>query len=246
MKKLKELSMFFPAYNEVENIPQLVKSATKVCRQSAKKYEIILVIHANSSDGSIALARKLARKDRHVRLVIQPRSDPGVGAAIRLGFHAARYENIFYADSDNQFDLSDFRKFLPFVGKYDIIAGYRMKRRDPGSRIFTSSVYNAIVKSLFLVPERDVDCAFRLVRKSVIDRIRLSCRYGLATTEILAKARRRGFRIRQIGVGHYPRTLGKPVFEMDVGLNLPKPKVVIELAAEMAKLFYEIYMKRDY
>ncbi len=246
MKKLDELSMFFPAYNEVENIPKLVISAKKVCRATARKYEIIIVVHENSSDGTKELVKGYAKKDRHVKLVMQKKSEPGIGAAIKIGFNAAKFENIFYADSDNQFDLNEFRKFVPLVKKYDVIAGYRTRRNDPAMRIITAKVYNAMVRTMFLVKQRDVDCAFRLVKKKVIKNTKLVCRHGLVTTELLAKARRKGYRICQVGVRHYPRMMGKPVFEMEQGLNIPKPRVVAELIAEMGKLLYDIYIRRDY
>jgi len=246
MRKLDELSMFFPAYNEVENIPKLVKSAKKVCRETSKKYEIIIVVHQNSSDGTTELVKKLGEKDRKIKLVIQKKTDPGVGAAIRIGFNSAKYKNIFYADSDNQFNLEEFKKFVPFTDKHDIIAGYRIKRNDPEARIFTAKVYNAIVRTIFLVKQKDVDCAFRFVKRDIVKKIRLVCRHGLATTELLAKASRRGYSIKQIGVNHYPRTFGKPVFEIESGLNIPKPKVVWGLFVEMIKLFYDIYIVRDY
>jgi len=88
-----------------------------------------------------------------------------------------------------------------------------------------------------------LDCAFRLVNKRVINNISLICCTGVATTELLAKARKRGFKIKEIGVNHYPRILGKPVFEWKIGLNLPKPKVVIDILKEMFKLWIDIRMR---
>ena len=246
MRKLDELSMFFPAYNEVENIPKLVKSAKKVCRETSKKYEIIIVVHQNSSDGTTELVKKLGEKDRKIKLVIQKKTDPGVGAAIRIGFNSAKYKNIFYADSDNQFNLEEFKKFVPFTDKYDIIAGYRIKRNDPEARIFTAKVYNAIVRTIFLVKQKDVDCAFRFVKRDVVKKIRLVCRRGLVTTEVLAKASRKGYKIMQIGVKHYPRMFGKSVFEIESNLNFPKPKIVFELLGEIKKLFYDMYFRKGY
>jgi len=167
-----------------------------------------------------------------------------MGTALKMGFEAAKYPLIFYADSDNQFDLEEFNKFIPYIDDYDIIAGYRIKRRDPGSRIITAKIYNAIVRTIFRTKERDMDCAFRLVKKKIFDKIQLMCKTGLSTTEMLAKARRKGYKIKEVGVNHYPRTLGKPVFELEVGLNLPKPKVVLDLLKEMAILFYDMNFRR--
>ena len=83
------------------------------------------------------------------------------------------------------------------------------------------------------------------INKKVFKKVKLRCKTGLSTTELLAKARRKKFRIKEIGVNHYPRMLGKPVFEMDVGLNLPKPKVVLNLLEEMLILWFDIYIRRE-
>ena len=107
-------------------------------------------------------------------------------------------------------------------------------------RIVISRIYNMILKLLFGVKERDLDCAFRLVSKRVINNISLVCRTGLATTELLAKARKKGFSIKEIGVHHYPRILGKPVFEWEIGLNLPKPRVVADILKEIVMLWFDI------
>ena len=156
-----------------------------------------------------------------------------------MGFDNSRYPYVFYSDSDNQFNLSEFKKFLPYIASYDIIAGYRINRQDPAMRIITSSIYNMIVKLLFGVRERDVDCSFRLVNKKILKKINLTCRLGLGTTELLVKARKNDFRIKQIGVHHYPRKTGSSVFESK-GISLPRPNVVFDLLKEMRVLWEDL------
>ena len=238
-----DITMFFPAYNEVENIPKLLGSATKVLNETAGNYEIIVVVYAGSSDGTIDLVKKYARKNKKIKLVIQPKEMKGVGYANILGFRNAKYPYIFYADSDNQFDLNEFKKFVPYIGKYDIIAGYRIKRMDPKTRIFVSGVYNMMMRILMGAREKDLDCAFRLVSKKVINQINLVCSSGVATTELLVKARKQNFKIKEVGINHYPRIFGKPVFELETGLNLPKPKVVINILKETFRLWADLYLR---
>lgn len=240
-----DITMFFPAYNERENIPRLLNTANKVLKKFANRYEMLVVVYEGSTDGTIGIVKKLSSKNKKIRLILQPKDKKGIGYAKIMGFTNAKYPYIFYADADNQFDLNDFKKFVPYIGKYDIIAGYRINRRDPTTRIWISKVYNAIMRFLMGAKEKDIDCAFRLVNKEVIKKIHLVCRTGLATTEILAKARRKGFKIKEIGVNHYPRTLGKPVFEWEIGLNIPKPKVILDILKETLKLWVEIYIKRN-
>ncbi len=246
VKKSKpNVTMFFPAYNEVENIPSLLKSAKKVLQKCANKWEILVVVYAGSTDGTIPLVRTYEKKDGRIRLVLQPREKKGIGYANKMGYAAATYPYVFYADSDNQFRLEEFSRFLPYMGKYDIIAGYRIDRQDPKMRIWISRVYNLMLRILLGAKERDLDCAFRLISRNVLDSVRLNCKTGLSTTELLVKARKQGFTIKEIGVNHYPRLFGKPVFELQIGLNLPKPKVVWDIIREMWGLWLELHTKGD-
>lgn len=243
MKK-PDMTMFFPAYNEVDNIPKLLNSAVSVLNEVANDYEILVIVYEGSSDGTIDVVKKFALKNKKIRLLIQPMEKKGIGYAKVMGFKNAKFPYIFYADSDNQFDLNDFKKFLPYIEKYDIIAGYRIERHDPKTRIMISRIYNSVMRLLFGAKERDLDCAFRLVSKKVIKSINLLCTTGVATTELLAKARKKGFKIKEVGINHYPRILGKPVFEWEIGLNLPKPKVVADILKEIIKLWIDMRIKR--
>jgi len=234
--------MFFPAYNEEENIPKLLTSAVNVLKQSANKYEILVIVYQGSTDKTIDIVKKFAKKNKKIKLLIQPKDKKGVGYAKIMGFTKAKYPNIFYTDADNQFDLEEFKKFVPYMGKYDIIAGYRIKRRDPATRLIVSKIYNVMMRLLFGTEERDLDCAFRLVSKKVINSIRLRCRTGVATTEILAKARKKGFKIKEIGVNHYPRKFGQTVFESKF-LNFPRPKVVVKIFKDIILLHRDLNKK---
>lgn len=239
------ITMFFPAYNEAENMPKLLSSAVEVLNEVANNYEILVVVYEGSTDGTIDIVRKFSSRNKKIRLIIQPKDKKGIGYAKIMGFTNAKYPHIFYADADNQFDLNDFRKFIPYIGRYGVIAGYRVERHDPKTRIWISKIYNALMRFLMGAKEKDIDCAFRLVDKKVIKNVNLVCRTGLATTELLAKARRKGFKIKEIGVSHYPRTFGKPVFEWEIGLNIPKPKVVFDILKETLKLWFDIHIRRN-
>ena len=236
------ITMFFPAYNEEKNILKLLNSAAKILKEVANNYEILVIVYEGSTDKTINIVKKFANKSNKTKLLIQPEDKKGIGYAKIMGFKNAKYPYIFYADSDNQFDLEEFKKFLPYIDKYDIIAGYRIKRHDPKVRIIISKIYNAMMRLLFKTKERDLDCAFRLVNKRVINNIKLVCRTGVATTELLAKARKEGFKTKEIGVNHYPRKFGQPVFESGF-LNLPRPKVVKEILKEIMLLYRDINKK---
>lgn len=234
------ISMFFPAYNEEENIKKLVKDADYFLKNNSKNYEVLIIVYEGSTDDTVAVTKELIKKNKHIKLIIQPKNKKGVGYAIRMGFENSKYPYVFYADSDNQFDLNELKKFLPYINKYDIIAGYRLNRKDSPTRIITSEIYNTIVKLIFGVREKDVDCAFRFVNKKIFKKISLICRLGLGTTELLVKARKNGFRIKQIGVHHFPRKAGSSVFESK-GIGLPRARVVFNLLEEMADLWKDLH-----
>ncbi|MBI2658925.1 glycosyltransferase family 2 protein [Candidatus Woesearchaeota archaeon] len=236
------ITMFFPAYNEEKNILKLLKSAIKILNDVADNYEVLVIVYEGSTDKTIDIVKKFANKNNKVKLIMQPKDKKGIGYAKMMGFKNAKYPYIFYADSDNQFNLREFKKFLPYISKYDIIAGYRINRYDPKIRIMISKIYNWAMSLLFKTKERDLDCAFRLVNKKVINNIKLVCHTGVATTELLVRARKKGFSIKEIGISHYPREFGRSLFESNL-LNLPKPKVVISILKEIILLYKDINSK---
>lgn len=229
-----KVSMFFPAYNEEENIAKLIDSAKRVLKEVAEEYEIIVVLYDGSTDKTRDIVKAYAQKDKRIKLVLQPKDQKGMGIALRMGLEACKHEIMFYADADNQFDLQEFKTFLPYLNEADMIIGYRMKRQDPLPRIITSKIYNYLIRFLFHPKARDVDCAFRMIKKSLYQKLDLQSRTGMFTSEMIIKARKLRAKIKEIGVHHYPRTAGQPVFVS--GSNLPKWKVVKDLLREMMEL----------
>lgn len=238
-----DITMFFLTYNEEDNIIKLIKNAESVLKKVSNKYEILIVNYEGSTDKTEEIVKNFWKKDKRIKLISQPKEKKGVGYAIRLGFENAKYPYIFYSDGDLQFNLEEIRKFLPYIEKYDVIAGYRINRQDPFLRIFTAKVYNILVRILFHTKERDVDCAFRLVNKKIFKKVKLICRLGLGTTELLAKARRYGYKIKEVGVFHYPRKGGQSAFEARY-VNIPRINVILDLLKEMAILKKDLDINR--
>ena len=230
--------MFVPAYNEEENITHLISSALSVLKRTAEKYELIVVAYEGATDNTISIVKSIAGKNRNVRIVCQPEDRKGMGIALRMGLESARYSLVFYSDSDNQFDLKEMELLLPYVSKFDVVAGYRINRQDPKYRIFMADVYNFLVRSLFGIKEIDLDCAFRLCKKSVFEKMSLNCNTGLAAAEIIVKANKSGFRIKQVGVHHFPRTAGmSDVTQPVLGfVKFPKVIPILRVLKEMALL----------
>ncbi|MBU90237.1 hypothetical protein CMO94_01740 [Candidatus Woesearchaeota archaeon] len=234
-----DITMFFPAYNEEGNIKKLVKDAEYILKKTANEHEIIMVLYEGSTDNTKTIVKELMKKNKNLKLVMQPKKLKGVGYAIKMGFDAAKYDLIFYADSDNQFNLNEFKLLLPYAKDYDVVAGYRINRKDPLTRILVSRIYNMLIKVIFDLKGRDFDCAFRLVKKKIFKTIRLQCKTGLGTSELLIKARKEGYKVKHIGIHHFPRYSGASVFEQK-GFSIPKSSVIAEIIKEIVSLKKEI------
>jgi hypothetical protein len=201
------LSVILPAYNEEPNIATAIVRVFNVLSTLAHDYEVIIV-DDGSTDGTGDEVRRLMAGDGHLRL-IRHETNRGYGAAIRNGFRAARGSLVFYTDADNQFDVGELRYFLPLVDHSDVMVGFRVYRDDTVVRSILSWLYNRLVRVLFRVRIRDVDCAFKLLRHEALDKIELESTDFFVDTEILAKARKWNFRIVEKGARHYPRVAGE-------------------------------------
>lgn len=234
------ISVFFPTFNERENLPLMVGKMRAVLERVADAWEIIIV-DDGSVDGTSALADDLAAEDPRVR-VVHHGQNRGYGAALRSGIEAARMEVIFYTDSDNQFDVEELVGFLPELEHADLVVGYRRHRQDPPGRLFVARVYNLIIRLLFGLKVKDIDCSFKLGRRSLLQSFRLCSDTGLGDAELLLKAQRRGARIVELPVSHFHRTLGNVSYEFagTRRLGLVKPSVPIRIFAEIARLWPEL------
>ncbi len=202
------LSLVLPAFNEQENIGPVVEAALATLPLFADTFEII-VVNDGSRDRTPQIVAGLARRDSRVQLVSHSRN-LGYGMALRSGFRASTGDFVMFMDADRQFDIADLRLLAPFAEEYDIVAGFRMERNDPLHRRLFAETFNIVVRVLFGVHLRDIDCAFKLFRGDLIRHMPLTAPGALINTEIQAKARRQGARLQQVGVHHYPRVAGSP------------------------------------
>jgi glycosyltransferase involved in cell wall biosynthesis len=220
------ITVFFPCYNEQGNIRRVTQRAVDVLEKLRADYEVILV-DDGSADDTGRIADELAAANSRVRVVHHPQN-LGYGAALQSGFRAATKELVFHTDGDGQFDLAELPPLLPLIQEYDIVCGYRVNRQDNALRRFNGWAWTRLVRILFSLKVRDVDCAFKLYRRSIFDDMRMESTGALISTEILARAARKGYRIVERGVHHYPRTAGK-----QTGAS---PKVVLRAFRELLKL----------
>ena len=235
MAKLSELSIFFPFWNEEKNVKKVVEDALEVAKEVAEKWEI-LIIDDGSSDKTQEIGRELARKYRNVRLISHS-PNRGYGAALRSGFSESQYKYIVFTDGDRQFDFSEVVKFIEKIKNSDIVIGYRRHRKDSLPRHLLMNLLKVWDYIFFRFYFRDIDCGFKFFKKSAVEEILpLRSDGAMITTEILAKAKRKGLKIDQVEVNHYPRKFGA-----QSGANLP---VIVRAILESFILWFDIHNKR--
>jgi glycosyltransferase involved in cell wall biosynthesis len=224
------LSVFFPCYNEQDNVERTVKSAFDVLTPLKIDFELVIV-DDGSKDKTGEIANRLAAKDEHIK-VVHHNVNRGYGAALQSGFKAASKEYVFYTDGDGQFDIKELPMLFKYMADYDIVTGYRIKRQDNLVRKINAFCWTTMVNLLFGMKIKDMDCAFKLYKRRIFDDIKMRSTGALINTEIFAQARRKGYKIFQLGVHHYPRTAGR-----QTGANL---KVILRAFKELFNLYKQI------
>jgi glycosyltransferase involved in cell wall biosynthesis len=205
------VSVFFPAYNDSGTIASMVIRAVKAASELTTDYEVI-VVNDGSADATAEIADELARTYPHVRVVHHP-VNRGYGGALQTGFRSATKDWVFYTDGDAQYDPAELTLlWAKMSDDVDLVNGYKISRADPLHRIVIGRVYHHIVSTLFGLTVRDVDCDFRLMRRSIFDRIHLEKASGVICLEMMKKITDARFRIIEVPVHHFHRAYGKSQF----------------------------------
>ena len=220
------VSAVLPAYNESGAITRTVADLRAVLGRLGRPFEIV-VVNDGSTDGTGAIADDMAAQDATVRVVHHPRNQ-GYGAALRSGFAAARLEWVFLMDADGQFDPAELPAFLDAAVGADFVVGYRSARADPGHRTLFAGIWARMMTFLLGIKVRDVDCAFKLMRRSYLAAIPLEAGGAFLSAELLAKAARAGARIVERPVHHLPRRAGRSTGG--------SPRVLVRAFYELARL----------
>ena len=201
------VSFVLPAFNEEANIVEVLRRTVDVAKRLCDDFEV-LVVDDGSTDRTAELVTSLSDELPDVALIRHPHNR-GYGEALRSGLAAATFEFVFFTDADNQFDMEEFALLLPWAQRADVVAGYRTVRSDPAVRRLNAWAWNRLVRWLFYVPVRDIDCAFKLLRRSALQDITIESRGAMINTEIMVKLARRGCTVVEVGVTHSPRRQGE-------------------------------------
>lgn len=231
------LSVFFPAYNDSGTIASLVITALQAARRLTPDFEIIIV-NDGSADATPQIADELARTYPEVR-VVHHEGNRGYGGALQSGFAAATRDLVFYTDGDAQYDPSEMAVLWErFDDNVDLVNGYKISRSDPLHRIIIGRIYHHTVKLLFGLKVRDVDCDFRLLRRSIFDQVTLEKSSGVICLEMMKKIQDAGFRIAEVPVHHYHRAHGRSQF-----FNVRR---LVKTAIDVARLWFALVIRHEH
>lgn len=231
------LSIFFPCYNDAGTIASMVALADETARGIADSYEVI-VVDDGSADHSRRILRALEPKYPRLRLVFHE-ANRGYGGALRSGFETARGEWVFYTDGDYQYDVAElallWEKATPDV---DVVQGFKIKRHDPIYRVWIGLFYQYLIQWAFGLKIRDVDCDFRLIRRSALRRFVLKEDTGCICVELVKKLQETGARFAEVGVRHMFRAYGHSQF-----FNFRR---VFRTLARLWRLWGKLVRRREY
>ena len=229
MKRPISLSIFFPAYNEEQNIEETVLRTIRVVGESPyiSKYEIIIV-NDGSSDKTRTVSQNLARRFDTVR-VVSHQTNLGYGAALKTGIAAARMDYVFFTDADLQFDIVELQNLLVHLSSYPVVIGYRAPRRDRAMRLFNAWGWKMLNRLFFGLRVRDIDCAFKIFKREELQNIHLESGGAMISAEALIRLIRTGVPVKEVPVSHLPRVAGSPTGA--------KASVIVRALREMIGLY---------
>ncbi|MFM8861382.1 MAG: glycosyltransferase family 2 protein [Acidimicrobiia bacterium] len=238
MAHFESLTIFYPMWNEAETIERAVAAAFEAGDALIEAGEIasydVLIVDDASTDATGKMADEMAAADPRIS-VVHHEVNRKLGGTIKTGLANAKGEIVLYTDADLPFDMAEAVKAVRLLRIYeaDIVSAYRFDRTGEGARrLAYSYVYNHLVQALFKLRLRDMNFAFKLVRRSMLDRVELKSEGSFIDVELLARAQRLGFSIVQFGVDYFPRTRGIS--------TLSSNAVIVKIVREMLQLRSEL------
>jgi glycosyltransferase involved in cell wall biosynthesis len=225
------ITAFFPCYNDAQTIGELVLEADRQLQTLTTDYEII-VVNDGSGDNSADVLRGVQTRVPRLKVVTHERNR-GYGGALRSGFAHATKDVVFYTDGDGQYDVKELPVLMMLMtDDTHFVNGIKMTRHDPPHRVFAGNLHRFLMRWSFWLPVSDVDCDFRLIRRSVLQRIDLRSNSGSICVELVKDAQRAGAQFREVSVHHYARQWGQSQFF--------KPAKILRTYADLARMWIEL------
>jgi glycosyltransferase involved in cell wall biosynthesis len=228
--KINSLSLILPAYNEEENIKKTLDSITSYLPAITDDWEVI-VVNDGSVDNTEWFCKSTQTMSSQIR-VYNHAVNRGYGAALQTGIFEATKEFIFFMDSDGQFDITEIELLIAHIGEHDLVAGYRHERSDHWTRKLNAWGWNKLVKTVLGIKIIDIDCAFKMFRRTVFDKVMIRSVGAMVNTEILTQMRHFNMRIKEVPVSHFPRLAGQ-----STGANI---FVIIRAFRELILMWFKL------
>ncbi len=227
------ISVIFPVYNEQGNVKNVVNSALYNLSRMAQDYELILV-NDGSNDATGFIIGELSKNYGNLKCLTH-KKNLGYGASLRSGFDKANYPLVFFMDCDGQFEFSQLSKLLKEIDSADIVIGKRKMRRDKLYRRIITRVFNCSANLIFRTKFDDISCGFKLIKMPVLKNITLKSQSGIINLEILVKALRLGYSVREVEINHFSRASGKSK-GVSISNIIRKIKEMINLGFDLKNL----------
>ncbi|MCZ2127505.1 MAG: glycosyltransferase family 2 protein [Anaerolineales bacterium] len=236
-KRISSLSAIFPAYNDGGTIASMIAAAKLALAQVTDDYEII-VVNDGSEDYTAQMLEEMSARYPKLRVITHP-TNRGYGAALRSGFAAATKEWVFYTDGDSQYNPLELTVLADALDENaDAVNGYKISRNDSLARIVIGRAYHYLVKILFNIHIRDVDCDFRLIPRRILDEIELISSSGAICLELVKKIEDAGYVFAEAPVNHYSRKYGVSQFFV--------PRRVYQTLRRIALLYVSLVIRKEH
>jgi len=211
MKKLPSLSIFFPSLNDAKILPYLIAKTYAIAPLVAHEFDVTVINDGSTDETETVLAEM--EKHYHNFHYITHRKNKGYGGALQSGFKNAKHEWVFYTDGDGQYDPTELKTLVEIANEnIDVVNGFNLARSDNLLRRLIGSAYNSFARMYYLLPISDFKCDFRLIRRSLLDKIHLRSNSGAICLELVEKMHKAGGRFVGVGIHHYPRQFGRSQF----------------------------------
>lgn len=234
MKKLESLSIFFPFLNDEGTVSRQIHLAYSIGKRLTDNLQVIAIIGGKSRDRTASRIKEMKEIYPTLKIIDKSRNKEGY-AVIKHGFNNANKKWIFYTDGDAQYHLeTDLERLIEKQQKTnaDVINGYKKSRRDAFVRVLLGNLYAKFSKTILQLPIRDVDCDFRLIRKSYISKINLESTDSTILPELIKKLQIAGASFAEIPVSHYPRIWGNSNYNI--------PDLIREKLLGDIRFFFEL------
>jgi glycosyltransferase involved in cell wall biosynthesis len=204
------ISVVIPVRDEEQSVAPLLEELAEAL-DPLGDWEAVFV-DDGSTDGTFAALTRLHAERTNVRIV-RLRRNFGKAAALQAGFGQAEGDVIVTMDGDGQDDPHEIPRLLAKLDEgYDLVSGWKTRRRDPLSRRLPSKLFNGVTGRLSGLKLHDMNCGLKAYRAEVVRGLRI---YGELHRYIPVLAHYRGYRVAELGVNHRPREHGRSRYGME-------------------------------